>query len=253
MQESTNPPIKSTVLAFDMIESIHESDGATLIEIVDRFEKPKSTIHDHLTTLVELGYLTKEGRTYRVSLRFLNLGGKARSRTQLYQAAESEVRQLANETGEHANLMVEHDGLGIFLLKQKGPESVQLDTYDGKEVHLHTTAMGKAILAEMSDEKRRQILDRRGLPGVTENTITDRETLQEEIKTIRERGYAIDDEERGEAIRCVAAPIVTETGVAGAVSISAPSSRMAGERFEEEIPSAVCNAANIIKINIQYS
>ncbi|MFB9807093.1 IclR family transcriptional regulator [Haladaptatus pallidirubidus] len=245
-------PIKSTALSFDILETVHDLDGATLPEIADYFSKPKSTVHDHLKTLVNIGYLVQDGRTYRVSIKFLNLGGRARIKSPLFQVAEREIQQLADDMGEHANLMVEENGLGIFLYKVKGSQSVNLDTYEGMEVYLHTTAMGKAILAEFSEERRDQIIDQYGLPAVTENTITDRDQLDEELRMIRDRGYAVDNEERVEGVRCVAAPIMSGSDVVGAVSISAPRSRMSGKKFEDDIPTEVLSTVNVIEVNIQH-
>lgn len=252
MNATSESPIQSTALAFDIIEWVHERGGATLGELVEQFEKPQSTIHDHLTTLTDTGYLRKVDNTYHVSVRFLKLGGLARSRSRLFQAGKSEVVQLARTTGEHANMMVEENGMGIFLYKEKGGDSVRLDTYEGMEVYLHTTAMGKAILAELSEERREEIISEHGLPGVTENTITEYDELMEELAEVRERGYAIDNEERIDGIRCIATSITAEGRVIGAVSVSAPRSRMSGDRFESEIPSEVQNTANIIEVNIQH-
>ena len=253
MHVDGDPPIGSTALSLDIVEAVHASDGATLPEIAERFDRPKSTVHDHLQTLADTGYLVRDGREFRVSVRFLNLGGRARASSQLFQVAEGEIRDLAAETGEHANLLVEENGRGIFLYKVKGSQSVRLDTYEGMEVALHTTAMGKAILAELPSEKRDAIVDEHGLDPVTEETVTDRETLEAELERIRERGYATDDEERVEGVRCVAAPITTEDGVVGAVSVSAPKSRMAGDRFAERLPSTVLSTANIIEVNLQHA
>jgi len=253
MHVEQNPPIKSTAMSLDVIETVHQLGGATLPEVVEQFEKPRSTVHDHLKTLTESGYLVKDGRTFRVSVRFLNLGGRARAQSQFFQVAEGEVRQLANDTGEHANLLIEENGRGIFLYKVKGSRSVTLDTYEGMEVDLHTTAMGKAILAWVSEDKREAIIEEHGLEPVTPRTITDRDVLEDELTDIKERGYAIDNEERVEGVRCVAAPIVTDDRVVGAVSVSAPKSRMNGERFEETIPSEVLSTANIIEVNLQHA
>jgi DNA-binding IclR family transcriptional regulator len=253
MPKHDAPPIKATSVSFDVLETIHEHNGVTLPELVDQIQKPKSTIHDHVRTLNELGYLLKEGRTFRVSVRFLKLGGLARARSRFFQVGKEEVRKLADETGEHANLLVEEDGIGIFLYKEKGPESVNLDTYEGMEVYLHTTALGKSILAEMDKSRRDDIINEHGLEKITNNTITDREELEDELKTIREQGYAVDNEERIDGIRCIAASVATENGVVGAVSISAPRRRMKGNRFEQEIPDEVLSTANIIEVNIQYS
>jgi len=170
-------PIRSTALSFDVLETIHDRGGATLPEVVDAFDMPESTVHDHLATLTRMGYLVREGGQYRPSLRFLTIGGQVRSQYQLFRVAETQLRELAQETGEHANLMVEEHGKGVFLYKVKGSKSVQLDTYEGMEVSLHTTAMGKAILAELPADERAAIFDRHGLPAVTENTITDRDEL----------------------------------------------------------------------------
>ena len=253
MHADTDPPIKSTALSFDILETIHERGEATLPEVVDEFDRPKSTVHDHLATLARMGYLVNEGGSYRLSLRFLNFGGGTRSRFHLFQVAEGKVRELARETGEHANLMVEENDKGVFLFKVKGAESVNLDTYEGMEVYLHTTAMGKAILAELPAAERDAIIERHGLPGATDNTITDRARLDEELEEVRERGYAIDNEERLPGIRCVAAPISTDDRVIGALSISAPRRRMSDERFEETIPVEVLRTANIIEVNLQHS
>jgi len=221
MSEPIDPPIASTAFSFELVERIQELNGATLPELVDRFNKPKSTAHDHLRMLVELGYLVNEGRTYRVSARFLNLGGQARTRSELFRVVEDGVQQLALDTGEHANLMVEHNGLGIFLVKEKGLDSVRLDAYEGMEVYLHTTALGKAILTEMDERGRNRIIETHELPKATDHTITDRGELLDQLDTVRERGYAIDDEERVEGVRCVATSTTDDTSVAGAVSISA--------------------------------
>jgi len=253
MHSDGDPPVKATAFSFDIIETIHERGEATLPEVVDRFDKPKSTVHDHLTTMEEMGYLVKEGRHYRPSVRFLKLGGRIRSQFPLFEVAESEVRDLAIETGEHANLMIEENGKGVFLYKVKGRQSVNLDTYEGMEVSLHTTALGKTILAELPPERCDAIVERHGLEQITPNTITDRETLVEELDRIRERGYAIDDEERIPGIRCVAAPVISDGRVVGAVSISAPRSRMDGDRFEKEIPDEVLRTANIIEVNLQHA
>lgn len=253
MHADGDPPIKSMATSLDIVEAVNRRDGATLSELADQFDKPKSTVHDHLQTLADAGYLVKEGREFQVSVRFLNLGGRARASSQLFQVAEAELRELASDTGEHANLMVEENGRGTFLYKVKGSRSVRLDTYEGMEVDLHTTAMGKAILAEMSRERRDEIIAEHGLEPVTTETITDRDRLESELADIRERGYAIDNEERVEGVRCVAAPIVSRDQVVGAVSVSAPKSRMNGERFQEEIPSEVLSTANIIEVNLQHA
>jgi DNA-binding IclR family transcriptional regulator len=119
---------------------------------------------------------------------------------------------------------------------------------------LQTTALGKTILANRPRSEVDAILDRHGLPEMTESTITDRGQLYEHLAAVRERGYAYDDEERVEGMRCVAAPVVDSDGRAiAAVSVSGPKSRMRGSRFEETVPNSVLQTANVVEVNLTYA
>jgi len=247
-------PVKSVKTAFEIIETLRNADGMGVSELADRIGKPTSTVHDHLQTLEEEEYLVKDGNTYLIGARFLGLGEQARSRMKVYKIARPEVDKLAVETGEHANLMIEEHGRGVFLYKARGEEAVKLDTHAGMRVPLQTTALGKTILANRPRSEVDAILDRHGLPEMTESTITDRGELYEHLAAVRERGYAYDDEERVEGMRCVAAPVVDSDGRAiAAVSVSGPKSRMRGSRFEETVPNSVLQTANVVEVNLTYA
>ncbi len=250
----TDHPVKAAATSFRIIESLRELDGAGVAELADYLGMPKSTVHDHLRTLTDIEYLVQRDGEYHVGVRFLELGGYVRNGMKLHRVAAPEVKKLAEETGEHANLVVEEHGMGIFLHKVKGKDAVQLDTHVGMRVHLHTTATGKAILAHLPEERVEAIIDAHGLPGVTERTITDRETLYDDLAEIRERGYAIDDQERVEGMRCVAAPLRGPDGdPLGALSVSGPMSRFDDDVFVEEIPKTVLSTANVIEVNMTYA
>jgi DNA-binding transcriptional ArsR family regulator len=131
MHAERDPPIKSTATSLDIVETVHALGGATLPEVVEQFDKPRSTVHDHLKTLTESGYLVKDGRTYRVSVRFLNLGGRARAETDLFQVAESELTQLADDTGEPATLE------GTTVLRDEDGSMQEERLTQGDLVRLH--------------------------------------------------------------------------------------------------------------------
>ena len=164
MHAEGDPPIKSTALGFEILATLHDRGGATLSELVDHFERPKNTVHDHLMPLSKLGYLSKDGQTFRVGVRFLNLGGRARSRTEPFQVAEREGDRLAFNTGERANLMVEENG-SASSSTARGTAVGRAHTYEGMEVHLRTTAMRKAILAERTRSRPSERGTRVGLPS----------------------------------------------------------------------------------------
>lgn len=246
-------PIQAAQTTVRLIETLRDLDGARVTELADVLDYPKSSIHNYLSTLREEGYVLKDGNEYHVSLRFLEIGSLARKRREIYDIAKPEVADLARETGELANLLVEEHGKGVYLYRDQGDKAVQVDSFTGQRIHLHNTGLGKAILANRPRKQVDRILDEFGLPETTENTITNRQGFHDELDEIRDRGVAFDDEERLSGLRCVAAPILDKNEVVkGAISVAGPSSRFQGERFREELPERVFNAKNIIELNITY-
>ena len=247
-------PVQATATAFRIIEALRQRGGAGVSELAAALEMPTSTVHDHLRTLESAEYLTSDAGVYHVGVRFLELGEQARGRMKIHRVAKPEVDELAAETGEHANLMIEEHGHGVFLYKAQGDDAVQLDTHAGMRVPLHTTALGKAILAHSPTTAVDAIVDRHGLQQVTDKTITTREALDAELETVRRQGFAFDDEERVKGMRCVAAPVIDAEGtVVGAVSVSGPKSRMLGEAYTDRFPRMVLRTANVIEVNLTYS
>lgn len=238
---------------FRILETLSEHDGMGVTELAEEFDLPKSTIHNHLNTLLQNEYIVKEDGTYRIGLRSLKLGAHARRRKDIYEKGKPEVDKLAQQTGELANLAVEEHGRGVYLYLTKGDQAVGLDTFAGKRFHLHCTALGKAILAHLPEERTAEIIDRHGLPERTANTITDRDELFKELATIRDQGYAYDRAERLEGLCCVAAPIKRHDGeILGAISVARPTSRMKPDRLDE-ITDQLLDSANVIELNIMYS
>jgi DNA-binding IclR family transcriptional regulator len=246
--------ITATRTSLRIVEALKRLDGASLTAVAEDLDIAKSTVHNHLHTLEDEGYITSEGSVYRVGLRFLELGEYKRNRMDIYEIARPEVASLAEKTGEMANAAVEEHGEGVYITRSEGTEAVTVDTYAGKRVKLHCTALGKTILAQLPEERVDEIVDTHGLPARTENTITDRTELKTELDQVRERGYAYDREERLRGLRCVAAPIVVEDGdLVAALSVSGPTTRIRGDLFHEEIPELLLSAANVVEINLAYS
>ncbi|MFB6155772.1 MAG: IclR family transcriptional regulator [Haloferacaceae archaeon] len=250
MPERAKNSVRTTEKTLRIIEALKEDDGGYVTRLAERLGMSKSTVHNHLKTLEENGYVVKDGDAYRLGLKFLDLGGHTRSKMKLYRIAKPKVKQMAVDTGEVANLLTEENGMGVYLYRSKGDQAVDLDTYVGHRTHLHYTAQGKAILAHMPEPRVREIIDEYGLPKATPNTITDEEELFEELETIREQGFAVHEEERLMGLRSIAAPIQPDNDVAcGSISISSPASRM----VDDEIADIVVSAANAIELNVKYS
>lgn len=252
----TNPkhPVRTIDRTFEILEVIQSRNGAGVSEIADRVDIGKSAVHNHLSTLMDREYIEKDGDDYQIGLSFLNLGAYARNRMAIYDTAESQIDELAAETGELVNLLVERNGIGVYLYQSKGDSAVELDTHEGKRVQLHCTALGKAILGFRPRDEVDAVLREHGLPQLTANTITDREEFLATLKQIRQRRYAIDNEERLKGLRCIAAPITNDTDRSiAAVSISCPTHRVDDERFHNDLSEAVLGTANVIELEHNYS
>ena len=246
-------PVWTTEKTLVLVEELMERGPCGVTDLADGLDMGKSAVHNHLTTLREHGYVLKTGDEYQLGLKFLEVGGHTRKSMEFYQVAESEVKSLAVETGELANLLVEEQGMGIYLMRSKGEKAVDLDTYAGLRTHLHTTGLGKAILAHLSEERVEEIIERRGLERMTPRSVGSREELFDALSRVRERGYAIDDGERLEGLRCIAAPVKASTGeVLGSISVSAPASRVSDDDLHGELAELVLSAANVVELNINY-
>ncbi|WP_415380156.1 IclR family transcriptional regulator [Halosimplex sp. TS25] len=254
MTERARHPVKALEKTVGVIEILTEQRSAHLREIAAELDMNKSTVHNHLSTLREHEYVVKDGDAYELSLQFLTIGGTLRDDVDLFEAAKPKVDDLAADSGELVTLATHERGLGVVLYRAKGEDAVELDTHIGTQLTLHNSALGKAILGHLPRERARAILDEKGLPAETPNTITDEETMLAELEDVAADGYAYDDEERWRGLRCVAAPVRTEDGVVkGAISVSTPKSRMASDADKQEYADAVKNTANLVELGMAYS
>jgi DNA-binding IclR family transcriptional regulator len=249
-----NVPVNAIETSLRLLEALKDRESVGLTELAGEVDLPKSTVFNHLKTLERNEYIVNDGGSYRIGCRFLELGAKARKHHEVYEAAQPEVDRLAAETGEISALLVEEHGLGVFLYRTEGDRAVHIDSYVGQRISLHGAALGKAILSSLPRERVEEIVEARGLPALTPETITSQDALFEELDRTAERGVAFDDQERLNGLRSIAAPLTdAEDTVLGALSIAGPKSRVQDRRFREEFPDKVSDAADVIELNLTYS
>lgn len=252
--DSGSTTVGATETSFAIIEQLRENNGTTVTAIADALDLSKSTVHNHLRTLNELGYVVKEDGAYYLGLKFLDLGDIARDRRNLYEVSKQETDELVSSIGEHGHVMVEEMGQGVYIYQAKTERAVQTDSHIGTTVELHATAVGKAYLAHLTEDRRTALLDSMTLTKRTESTYTDRERFEAELESIREQGFAFNNEERFVGMRAVGAPVLGPNDkVLASISVSGPTTRMKGDRYREEIPEMVQEAARIIGIRATYS
>ncbi|MFW6385450.1 MAG: IclR family transcriptional regulator [Halodesulfurarchaeum sp.] len=247
--------VKTVHKTFTIVEYLHERTRGTVSEIATELDIPASTVTTHLRTLDDLGYVVRaDDGAYRLSLRFLEMGGRTRNDHDVYRAGYSQIDKLSRETGEVATMGIEERGKRVLLYRTEPVEGISDNAPVGEHTNMHWTALGKALFSQMSEDEIVSIVDRYGLPAATENTITDRQELLAEVETVRERGYSVEDEERVEGIRSVAAPIRNlgpENGPA-AISVAGPKHRFSDDRIETELVGTLQDVENVIELQCKH-
>lgn len=245
--------VKSSATAFAIIEILDQLDQAGVSEVADEIDLAKSTVHKHLATLEECEYVVKEDGTYRLSLKPLKYGRHALEKIDVAQESQPVIDHLAEETGEAVWTAVEEHGRAVYVNKALGDRAVPSRGGIGGRIALHSSAIGKALLAHLPEERVDEIIDRHGLTKLTERTITDPNVLKEELEAVRDRGVSFNDGESLEGLRAIGSPILHHGEVKGAIAVAATANRMKGEYFEEELPDMVTGTANEIELKLTYS
>jgi DNA-binding IclR family transcriptional regulator len=229
--------VKSVSRALDIITLVSSQRGGMgVTEIANQIDINKSSVYRILSTLVQYGYIEQDAETgrYKLGFKFLEISSKLLDSIDLRAEAKPYLKELENYTNEVIHLVVYDQGEVVYIEKLEGNETLRMHSRVGKRAPMHCTSVGKAILAHLPANVVQDIMERRGLPYHTENTITDRDDFIKELMRVKEAGYALDLEENEYGITCIAVPIFDHLGESiAAVSISGPTMRMTGERLEQ--------------------
>ena len=249
MGEKSGKEVSAVERTLQIVETLRDLQPAGVTEIAKFADLPKSSVYNHLGTLENGGYVIKNDEKYELGLRFLPLGEAARQRLEVYRAARAETEQLGSDTGTNAYLSVEERGRATVIFRHLENE-IDLGSI-GTTVPLTTSSMGKAILAQLPQERVDEIVKQHGLPKMTDSSIVDRAALDDELDQIRQQGFALDRGEHVQLLRGVGAAVLGPDGeVRGAVSVAGPERQLRGQFFEEELPDAVLDTTNVIELKL---
>ena len=209
--------------------------GLSLAEITRETGLPKPTVYRMCETLVKLGFLRKNSdKTYTLGFRLLELGSIVLSSLEIRKVAMEEMERLQNMTGESIHLGI-LDGTEVVSIEAlESPLPLRTRVFIGKRASLYSSAIGKALLAFLPEDQKKEIVEKLDLKPHTKNTITDKRELMRELERIKRRGYSVDNMEDSEGIRCVGAPILNSEGVAiASISISGPATRITKDKIRK--------------------
>ncbi|MCP4403486.1 MAG: IclR family transcriptional regulator [bacterium] len=220
--------VKSVVRAVQILEFLGSNEGANVTDISKELDYPKSTTHEILATLERERLITKDRHhRYQLGLRLFELGSMAQAELEIRRVAAPFMKQLNVELGETVHLTVLEGNEVLYVDCLESSKRLRTYSVIGVRAPLYCTSVGKAILAFLDDEEIERILRITTFEKFTENTIIDKTFLKGELRTIAQRGYAVDNMEHEEGLRCIGAPIRNRMGsVFAAVSVSGPSQRI---------------------------
>lgn len=205
-------------------------------ELAEMLELHKSTVHRFLVNLERAGLverLPRSGR-YRLGLRLFELGSMVLQQMNLWDEALPFLEELVRDSGETGHMAMLDGGEAIYIEKVEARRALRIPSAMGRGYPAHATSLGKVLLAHLPASDVQAVVEQHGLGRHTRNTITDQESLAQELARIRREGYAIDNEEYDEGLRCIGAPIMDHTGqVVAALGIGGPVTRVTPERVPE--------------------
>ena len=217
-------------------------------ELADRLDLHKSTVHRFLVNLEAAGLVERNRHTarYRLGLRIFELGGLVLQQMSLWDEALPFLEGLVRDSGETGHLAVLDGGEAVYIEKVEARKALRIPSAIGRGYPAHATSLGKLLLAHLTADARDLVLAERGLARCTPNTITGRDQLNTELDLIRSQGFAVDDEEYEEGLRCIGAPIVGHTGhVVAAIGIGGPVTRVTPQRVGELAELVMSAAASL--------
>ncbi len=228
--------VDRALLILDLLAE--SSDGCTLSELSQKMDLPKSTVHGILSTLRDRSYVkqSEENGKYLLGIHLFDLGTKVANSWGIREAARPAMRWLSQEFGETVHLGCEDNGDVLYLDKIVADSLVSIASDVGARLPMHCSAVGKALLASKSDSEIKRYISYKGLIPLTGRTITDPDELIKELMKVRQQGYALDDGEFAEGLRCVGAPIVDEDGLTRfAISVAGQVKDIYGKRLDRLI------------------
>jgi DNA-binding IclR family transcriptional regulator len=209
---------------------------ATLAQVTRATALARSTAHHLLRALVEFGYLRQDGdaQPYRLAPKLFGLTGRTWSREHLAGVAAPVLDDLCRRTGEAASLAVLRDDTVTVVAKRDPDGPVRVVQEVGAARPIHCTAVGKALAAWLPSPQLEAIVARTAFERKTRHTITTAAAFRKELAHIRRAGYALDNEEHIEGIRCVAVPVRDGSGgVGAALCVLGPKGRFPQRRYAE--------------------
>ncbi len=242
--------MKSTIKVFQVLETLCQGKSAGVSELSSQLDIKLSSMHRFLSVLTQLDYVQKNEQTgkYFATLKVFQLGVAVRNKLSLISIARPHMEELCENLNETVNIAVFAQNSVVVIDRVQSPETLRTNIVVGRHLPAYCTAFGKVFLAFMGAEELNLYFGAVTLNPLTRQTIVDQADLRAELQKIRNAGYAIDNRELDDNIRCIAGPIRDESGkVMAAISISGPITRLKMVRLRTFIKTIIAVSQEISK------
>jgi len=253
MAENKESPrtMRTTEKSLEILEMVQRQEKVRPVDVAERFDMSRGSAYTHLATLQNAGYVVQDEEGYRLGCSLISLGQTARTQYTMFDVASSVVSEVSDVTDERVQFMLEEHNELWYICGDSGENGVDTGVEIGASVPIHASAVGKAILAEVNEEKREAILDTVDFDPYNSNTITSRSDFVAELNSVKENGYALNKQEITEWINAVAVSVeVPETTSIGALCVIGPAARLTHERMESEISDILLSYANTFEVKL---
>ncbi|MGD6943194.1 IclR family transcriptional regulator [Cytobacillus gottheilii] len=248
--------VQSLERALTLLNVLSEyPNGIQITRLAEQVGLSKSTVHRLLSTLIDMNYVSKDTETdkYKIGFQIIYISRNVLNNIELIPISKPFLKKLSSDVNETIHLCMEDKGEVVYIDKIESNQTIRMYSRIGSRAPMYCTGVGKVLLSGKDQEQFEEIAAKTDFITRTENTIRSRDELKREVETIRAQGYALDNIENEEGIRCIAAPIYDYTGkIIASFSISGPSSRITMERIDDELQNKIQETARNISKQLGY-
>lgn len=246
--------VSSVLKVFGILQALGDEREIGITELSQRVMMSKSTVYRFLQTMKSLGYVAQEGESekYSLTLKLFELGARALQNVDLIRSADIQMREISRQTKETIHLGALDEDSIVYIHKIDSMYNLRMYSRIGRRNPLHSTAIGKVLLAWRDPEEVKEIISHIEFTCSTPRTVKNAQELLTVLDKVREQGYGEDNEEQEEGLRCIAVPVFDRFGVVIAgLSISFPTLRFSEEHLHDYV-AMLHNAARIISAQMGY-
>jgi DNA-binding IclR family transcriptional regulator len=249
--------VQSLERALTILNKLSEyPDGIQIARLSEQVGLTKSTVHRLLATLSSMNYVVQDEETdkYKLGLQVLFLSRNLLNNNNIVATAKPYLEKLSAEVNETVHLCIEDLGEIIYIDKIESNQTIRMYSRIGSRAPMHSTGVGKILLSGKNQDEFNKLISKITFVKKTPNTITSKEELILEIEKVKQQGYALDNAENEEVLRCIAAPIFDHKGkIVASFSVSGPTNRVTKEAINDTLIDLMKQYSIAISRNLGYT